>query len=164
MSGNAPTVRSVWSATSLRTRTRCCSVTSVTEASTTTVLDCPGYQWAGGTVGTAHLVRVVGLSVQRETMRKRTRTWTWNGYSRQRWMRRWNNFLDFDLTWWWLVVIEQGEEVYSHTMCRPCHIQWRKGNFCPQCNGVFGKCKYKVLARWITRHLTLASYHLPLNL
>ena len=24
-------------------------------------------------------------------------------------------------------------------MCAPCHKQWKKGTFCPDCNGVFGK-------------------------
>jgi len=32
----------------------------------------------------------------------------------------------------------QGNKIYSHTMCGPCHKQWKKGNFCPECNGVFG--------------------------
>ena len=32
----------------------------------------------------------------------------------------------------------KGEKIYSHTMCLPCHRQWKKGNYCPECNGVFG--------------------------
>ena len=47
------------------------------------------------------------------------------------------------------LIIFQGNKVYSHTMCHPCHKQWKKGNFCPECNGVFGRSKYKVLARLV---------------
>jgi len=44
----------------------------------------------------------------------------------------------------------KGEKVYSHTMCHPCHKQWKKGNFCPECNGVFGRSKHKMIANcWV---------------
>ena len=33
----------------------------------------------------------------------------------------------------------QGNKVYSHTMCHVCHKIWKKGNYCPECNGVFGR-------------------------
>ena len=64
MSGSARTVRSVGSVTSQRTRTRCCSVTSVIEDSTSTVLDCLRFQEEGGTVATVPPVRVVAPSAQ----------------------------------------------------------------------------------------------------
>jgi len=44
----------------------------------------------------------------------------------------------------------KGEKMYSHTMCHPCHKQWKKGNFCPECNGVFGRSKHKMIANcWV---------------
>merc|ERR1712059_60011 len=33
----------------------------------------------------------------------------------------------------------KGDKIYSHTMCVPCHKQWKKGLYCPECNGVFGR-------------------------
>lgn len=33
----------------------------------------------------------------------------------------------------------KGDKIYSHAMCLPCHKQWKKGTFCPECNGVFGR-------------------------
>jgi len=33
----------------------------------------------------------------------------------------------------------KGDKIYSHTMCVPCHKQWKRGSFCPDCNGVFGR-------------------------
>merc|ERR1719195_1261068 len=47
-------------------------------------------------------------------------------------------------------IDDKGNKVYSHTMCHPCHKQWKKGNYCPECNGVFGRCKKGILANcWI---------------
>ena len=46
-----------------------------------------------------------------------------------------------------MFVLVQGNKVYSHTMCHPCHKQWKKGNYCPECNGVFGRCKKGILAK-----------------
>lgn len=37
-----------------------------------------------------------------------------------------------------------GNKVFSHTMCPPCHKAWKKGQFCPECNVVFG-CEEKPL-------------------
>jgi len=54
---------------------------------------------------------------------------------------------DESLDWIFETKIDmKGNKVYSHTMCHPCHKQWKKGNFCPECNGVFGRSKYKVIA------------------
>merc|ERR1719460_1182388 len=38
----------------------------------------------------------------------------------------------------------KGDKIYSHTMCLPCHKQWKKHTaqsptFCAECNGVFGR-------------------------
>jgi len=44
----------------------------------------------------------------------------------------------------------KGEKMYSHTMCHPCHKQWKKGLFCPECNGVFGRSKHSMVANcWV---------------
>jgi len=44
----------------------------------------------------------------------------------------------------------KGEKMYSHTMCHPCHKQWKKGSFCPECNGVFGRSKHSLVANcWV---------------
>jgi len=58
---------------------------------------------------------------------------------------------DASLEWIFETKIDmKGNKVYSHTMCHPCHKQWKKGNYCPECNGVFGRCKYKIQANcWI---------------
>lgn len=53
----------------------------------------------------------------------------------------------------WVFEMKQGlkgEKVYSHTMCQPCHKIWKKGLFCPECNGVFGRSKYTMTAKcWV---------------
>jgi len=41
----------------------------------------------------------------------------------------------------------KGEKMYSHTMCHPCHKQWKKGLYCPECNGVFGRSKHSMSAK-----------------
>jgi len=47
-------------------------------------------------------------------------------------------------------VGSKGDKVYSHTMCHPCHKQWKKGNYCPECNGVFGRSKHTMVANcWV---------------
>jgi len=28
-----------------------------------------------------------------------------------------------------------GEKIYSHTLCLPCHKQWKKGTLCPEWSG-----------------------------
>lgn len=44
----------------------------------------------------------------------------------------------------------KGDKVYSHTMCQPCHKIWKKGLYCPECNGVFGRSKYTMTAKcWV---------------
>jgi len=47
---------------------------------------------------------------------------------------------DESLDWIFETKIDSvGNKVYSHTMCHICHKMWKKGNFCPECNGVFGR-------------------------
>jgi len=44
----------------------------------------------------------------------------------------------------------KGEKIYSHTMCQPCHKHWKKGLYCPECNGVFGRSKHTMVANcWV---------------
>jgi len=43
----------------------------------------------------------------------------------------------------------KGEKIFSHTMCIHCHKTWKKGLYCPECNGVFGKDKRPLSSCWV---------------
>jgi len=53
----------------------------------------------------------------------------------------------------------KGEKIYSHTMCLPCHKQWKKGTFCPECNGVFGRSGGGREAKGVTNCWVCARPH-----
>ena len=52
----------------------------------------------------------------------------------------------------------KGDKVYSHTMCQPCHKIWKKGLYCPECNGVFGRSKHTIVAKYEKTELKKRIY------
>ncbi|CAB4068156.1 BAF45A [Lepeophtheirus salmonis] len=44
----------------------------------------------------------------------------------------------------WVVEYKPGpgSRVFSHTLCSPCHKLTKKGQYCPECNKVFGREEY----------------------
>jgi len=51
----------------------------------------------------------------------------------------------------------KGEKVFSHTMCQSCHKNWKKGLFCPDCNGTFDRDNQKTSNCWVcsrTHHIS----------
>jgi len=43
----------------------------------------------------------------------------------------------------------KGERIFSHTMCQTCHKSWKKGNYCPECNGVFDRDNRPTSNCWV---------------
>jgi len=51
----------------------------------------------------------------------------------------------------------KGEKIFSHTMCQTCHKSWKKGNYCPECNGVFDRSNKPTSDCWVcgrTHHIS----------